>query len=86
MNHVEEPPVEIPRVAILNALVTNYPALYSDDDVLASVAIDPDEGRDEVAVKDALKQLRADQLIRRHENRYWSASPVAVKLYSLLEL
>jgi hypothetical protein len=74
------------QAAVLHVLVQNFPAFYSDDDVLASVATDPDEGRDEVAVRDALIQLRADQLIRRHENRYWSASPVAVKLCSLLDL
>lgn len=72
------------QAAILHLLVGNYPANYSDQEVISQISRDPDGDLAVLEVTDAIRQLQADQLIRRH-GRFWAASLAAIKAYALLE-
>ncbi len=75
---------KITRRAILRLLLGGYPAQYSDGDVIAQISRDPDDPGQAIDINDALRQLQADRLIRRH-GRYWAASRVAVQAHVLLD-
>ncbi len=70
--------------AILHLLVRSYPAQLSDDEVVSQISRDPGGGDEALCVTDALRQLQADQLIRRY-GRCWVATHAAVRAYALLE-
>lgn len=76
-------PARTTKRATLQLLVAGYPAHYSDGDVIAQIARDPESKTEAVDVKDALRELQADRLVRRH-GRYWAASGSAVAATKLL--
>lgn len=72
------------EAAIFDLLARKYPAQLAEDEVISQVSRDPGDVQCELSVIDALRQLQADQLIRRL-GQCWAATLAAVKAYELLE-
>lgn len=74
----------ITKRALFQLLVMNYPAQLSEGDLIAQIARDPADATDAVAVLDALRDLQADRLVRRH-GRFCAASRTGVAAVELIE-
>lgn len=76
--------INLTQTAIFYLLVRGYPAQLSTQEIYSQISQDPDAQRPDIRVVDALRQLQADQLVRRH-GACWAATLAAVKAYALLE-
>ncbi|MGH2905891.1 MAG: hypothetical protein ACRDKI_03880 [Solirubrobacterales bacterium] len=79
---MEQTNPDLLEATIFRLLVDNYPALYSRIEIVSQISRDPDDELEAVPVEDALQQLRADQLIRKH-GHCWSATLAAVRASAL---